>query len=153
MAGTVTIASVRVHGIRQLLVYCLGKREGDWPCHHSGKLPIDRFQAEEVLSDIERRCRCTVCGGGELICGPTTASSKLRGRAVQGGWCRLYKGVVLLPPWLVVNEIFSDEASWFFLFDVRSRPWHRNTDAHSLSSIVQHIERFCCAIGQIDPPF
>jgi hypothetical protein len=39
-------------------VYCLGKREGDWPCHHSGKLPIDRFQAEE----IERRCRCTVCG-------------------------------------------------------------------------------------------
>ena len=62
MAGTVTIASVRVHGIRQLLVYCLGKREGDWPCHHSGKLPIDRFQAGEVLSDIERRCRCTVCG-------------------------------------------------------------------------------------------
>jgi len=43
-------------------VYCLGKSEGDWPCHHFGKLPIDRFQAEEVLSDIERRCRCTVCG-------------------------------------------------------------------------------------------
>jgi hypothetical protein len=42
------------------LVYCLGKREGDWPCHHSGKLAIDRFQSEEVLS--ERRCRCTVCG-------------------------------------------------------------------------------------------
>ena len=60
MAGAVTIASVRTHGVRQLLVYCLGKREGDWPCHHSGKLPIDRFQAEEVLSDIERRC--TVCG-------------------------------------------------------------------------------------------
>jgi hypothetical protein len=40
MAGTVTIASVRAHGVRQLLVYCLGKREGDWPCHHSGKLPI-----------------------------------------------------------------------------------------------------------------
>jgi hypothetical protein len=62
MAGTVTIASVRAHGVRQLLVYCFGKREGDWPCHHSGKLPIDPFQAEEVLSDIERRCRCTVCG-------------------------------------------------------------------------------------------
>ena len=58
----VTIGSVRAHGVRQLLVYCLGKREGDWPCHHHGKLPIDRFQAEEVLSDIERRCRCTVCG-------------------------------------------------------------------------------------------
>jgi len=62
MAGSVTIASVRAHGVCQLLVYCLGKREGDWPCHHSGKLPIDRFQAGEVLSDIERRCRCTVCG-------------------------------------------------------------------------------------------
>jgi hypothetical protein len=62
MAGTVTIASVRAHGVRQLLVYCFGKREGDWPCHHLGKLPIDPFQAEEVLSDIERRCRCTVCG-------------------------------------------------------------------------------------------
>jgi len=32
----VTIVSVRAHGVRQLLVYCLGKREGDWPCHHSG---------------------------------------------------------------------------------------------------------------------
>src|SRR5262245_43800030 len=62
MTGTVTIASVRAHGVRQLLVYCLGKREGDWPCHHQGTLPIDRFQAEEVLSDIERRCRCTVSG-------------------------------------------------------------------------------------------
>jgi hypothetical protein len=62
MVGTVTIASIRAHGVRQLLVYCLGKREGDWPCHHQGRLPIDGFQAEEVLSDIERRCRCTVCG-------------------------------------------------------------------------------------------
>jgi hypothetical protein len=62
MAGSVTIATVRAHGVRQLLDYCLGKRQGDCPCHHSGKLPIDRFQAEEVLSDIERRCRCTACG-------------------------------------------------------------------------------------------
>jgi hypothetical protein len=47
LAASVTIDSVRAHGVRQLLVYCLGKREGDWPCHHQGKLPIDRFQAEE----------------------------------------------------------------------------------------------------------
>jgi hypothetical protein len=40
----------------------VGKRGGDWPCHHQGRLPIDRFQADEVLQDIERRCRCTVCG-------------------------------------------------------------------------------------------
>jgi hypothetical protein len=26
----VTIASVRAHGVRQLLDYCNGKREGDW---------------------------------------------------------------------------------------------------------------------------
>ena len=44
---TVTIASVRAHGVRQLLVYCNGKREGDWPCHHQSELPIDRFLAEK----------------------------------------------------------------------------------------------------------
>jgi len=58
----VTIASVRTHGVRQLLVYCRGKREGDWPCHHQGTLPVDRFGADEALRDIERRCRCTACG-------------------------------------------------------------------------------------------
>jgi hypothetical protein len=46
MIGTVTIASVRAHGVRQLLVYCLGKREGDWPCHHQGALPIDRLRTK-----------------------------------------------------------------------------------------------------------
>ena len=58
----VTIASVRAHGVRQLLVYCNGKREGDWPCHHHGELPIEQFSAEETLPEIQGRCRCTVCG-------------------------------------------------------------------------------------------
>src|SRR5262245_16282018 len=58
----VTIASLQSHGVRQLLVYCLGKREGDWPCHHQETLPIGRFRADEILGDIESRCRCTVCG-------------------------------------------------------------------------------------------
>ena len=40
----VTIASVRAHGVRQLLVYCNGKREGDWPCHHHGELPNRAIQ-------------------------------------------------------------------------------------------------------------
>ena len=40
----VTIASVR--GVRQLRVYCNGKREGDWACHHHGELPIEQFSAE-----------------------------------------------------------------------------------------------------------
>jgi len=25
-------------------------------------LPIDSFQATEIIGDIERRCRCTACG-------------------------------------------------------------------------------------------
>ena len=56
----VTLAPVRAHGVRQLLVYCNGKRESDWPCHHSGELPIEQFSAEETLSEIQRRC--TICG-------------------------------------------------------------------------------------------
>jgi hypothetical protein len=32
------------------------------PCHHQGTLPIGRFRADEILGDIESRCRCTVCG-------------------------------------------------------------------------------------------
>jgi len=62
MGGTITIASLQSHSVRQLLIYCLGKRDGDWPCHHSGKLSIDRFEADEVLQDIEGRYSCTVCG-------------------------------------------------------------------------------------------
>jgi hypothetical protein len=59
---SVTIASLQAHGVSQLVVYCRGKRNWDWPCHHSGELPLDRFRADEVLGDIERRCRCTACG-------------------------------------------------------------------------------------------
>jgi len=58
----VTIASVRAHGVRQLLVYCRGKREGDWSCHHEATLPVDRFADDEAVADIQRRCRCTACG-------------------------------------------------------------------------------------------
>ena len=58
----VTIGSVRAHGVRTLLVYCNGKRDGDWPCHHQGKLAVDCFEGDVALLDIERRCRCTACG-------------------------------------------------------------------------------------------
>ena len=50
-----TIASLQAHEVSQLVVYCRGKRNGYWPCHHSGELPLNRFRAEEVLGDIERR--------------------------------------------------------------------------------------------------
>jgi hypothetical protein len=58
----VTIAAIRAHGVRQLLVYCRGKRDGDWPCHHEGTSPVECFGDDEALADIERRCRCTACG-------------------------------------------------------------------------------------------
>ena len=47
-SSPVIIAPVRAHGVRQLLVYCNGKREGDWPCHHSGKLPIEQRRGNAV---------------------------------------------------------------------------------------------------------
>ena len=28
----------------------------------TGMLSVDGFEADEVLPDIERRCRCTACG-------------------------------------------------------------------------------------------
>ena len=62
MNDAVTIASVRAHGVRRLLIYCRGKRQADWPCHHEATLPVDRFADDEALADIERRCRCTACG-------------------------------------------------------------------------------------------
>ena len=59
----VTIAHVRSHGVTQLIaLFCRGRREGDWPCHHEGTLPVDLFCADDTLRDIERRCRCTACG-------------------------------------------------------------------------------------------
>lgn len=45
-----TIASLQAHGVSQLVVYCRGKRNGYWPCHHSGELPLNCFRAEEVLA-------------------------------------------------------------------------------------------------------
>ena len=58
----VTIAQVRSLGAAHLIVFCRGKREGDWPCHHQATLPIERFQATETIGEIEHRCRCTACG-------------------------------------------------------------------------------------------
>jgi hypothetical protein len=80
----VTIASLRPHGVRQLLVYCRGKREGDWPCHHSGELSIEQFSAEETLRDIERRCRCTLCGWRRADLQPDY--SRQQTTLYGGGW-------------------------------------------------------------------
>ncbi len=69
MTGPVTIASIRAHGVRQLLVHCRGKRAGHWPCHHEGMLPVDRFGADEALRDIEGDAVAPPAGGGAPTCG------------------------------------------------------------------------------------
>jgi hypothetical protein len=73
----VTIASVRAHGVGRLLVYCLGKREGDWPCHHWGELPVGRFRADEVLI-------VPSADGAGLIFDRITVSSRLNGAVPPG---------------------------------------------------------------------
>jgi hypothetical protein len=81
MSASITIAEARAAGATRLLVYCLGRRAGDWPCHHAGALPTERFRGEEALSTIARRCRCTACGWrraevrpdyGKVQAGPTS---------------------------------------------------------------------------------
>jgi hypothetical protein len=84
MSTAVTIAHVRAHGVTRLLVYCRGKREGDWPCHHAGTLPTDRFRADEVLADIERRCRCAACGWQRADLRPDY--SKQQAAPQSAGW-------------------------------------------------------------------
>ena len=64
------------------LFYCLGKRERALPCHHQGILPIDRFQAEEILNDID--AGAPSADSGELTFAPTTVSSKRLGRTLDG---------------------------------------------------------------------
>jgi hypothetical protein len=52
--------------------------------HHQGALPVDRFQADEVLQDIERRCRCTVCGWRRADLRPDYSKQQAAGQSV--GW-------------------------------------------------------------------
>jgi hypothetical protein len=80
----VTIAAVRAHGVNTLLVYCLGKREGDWPCNHQSTLPVDRFRVDECLRDIEQRCRCTKCGWRRADLRPDYSKQQIA--LYGGGW-------------------------------------------------------------------
>lgn len=86
MPEPVTVASVRAHGVRSLLIYCNGKRDGEWPCNnHQGKLAVDRFDDDVVLRDIERRCRCTACGWRRADLRPDY-SPQQKAKATAVGW-------------------------------------------------------------------
>jgi|SRR6185312_112640 len=57
-----TIGYVRDLSIRSLCVYCRGKREGAWPCHHSGVVGIAEMSSEITLASIELKLVCKACG-------------------------------------------------------------------------------------------
>jgi hypothetical protein len=80
----VTIASVRAHGVRQLLDYCNGKRESDWPCHHHGELPIEQFSAGETLSEIQRHAAARSAAGRRADLRPDY--SRQQAALYGGGW-------------------------------------------------------------------
>jgi hypothetical protein len=81
----VTIALVLGHGVRQVLVYCRGKRADNWPCHHpGGALPVGRFGADEALRTLSGDAVAPPAGGGAPTCDPTTACSGHRGLASDG---------------------------------------------------------------------
>ena len=58
----VTIASIRVHGVSRLLVYCNGKRDGDWPrasCRSSNSAQRKRcptFNAVAAARSADATC-------------------------------------------------------------------------------------------------
>jgi len=57
-----TVGYVRGLGIRTLCVYCRAKREGGWPCHHSGSIDVSTMSDGATLASIETRLACTACG-------------------------------------------------------------------------------------------
>ena len=91
MGKPLTIASLQARGVSQLVVYCRGKRTGDWPCHREGTLPIDRFQADEILGDNEQRCRCTACGWRRADLRPDYSKQEAPRQSV--GWINAAKGL------------------------------------------------------------
>src|SRR5262249_42573819 len=84
MADSVTVASVCARGVQRRRVYCLGKREGDCPCHHSGThCRLINFRLTKSLRISSAAAVALSADGGGLIRDPTTASSWRRG---GGGW-------------------------------------------------------------------
>jgi hypothetical protein len=57
-----TVGYVRGLKIGGLCIWCEGKREGDWPCHHTAEMSIDGFADDMPIASIERRLRCQKCG-------------------------------------------------------------------------------------------
>lgn len=58
IAEKVTLANMRSHGRRRVLVYC-----GNSPrCWHSATIDADAWPDDTALVDVARRMVCTECG-------------------------------------------------------------------------------------------
>lgn len=68
MTELVTIVSIRAHGVTSLLIYRLGKREGDWPC--CGNFP-PRHRANSAVSSPPALRQNQIYGAGYPSLEPT----------------------------------------------------------------------------------
>jgi hypothetical protein len=81
---TPTIGYVRSLKIGHLTVWCQGKREGGWPCHHNSTMSIEGLPDEMTIVSIERRLRCEKCGSlGQAEVRP--AWGEITSRPTSGG--------------------------------------------------------------------
>jgi hypothetical protein len=83
------LSGLQSHGIRQLLVYCLGKREGDWPAITRGSYRLIAFRLMKFCKTSSAAAVAPSADGGELTFVPTTASSKRRDKARCDGPTKL----------------------------------------------------------------
>jgi len=82
-----TIGYVRSLNIGHLSVWCEGKREGGWPCHHSGTVSIAGLPDDMTLRSIERRMLCEACGAiGAAEVRPDWSEITARPSSGAAGW-------------------------------------------------------------------
>ena len=54
----VALADIRMHGVRQLLVYC----GNAGCCRHQARLDADRWSDDMTLGELQPRMICIACG-------------------------------------------------------------------------------------------
>jgi hypothetical protein len=59
----ITLGEMRQSGLRRLLIYC-----GDYRCAHSVVMSSERWSDNVLLSDLEPKFTCRVCGSPRRRC-------------------------------------------------------------------------------------
>jgi hypothetical protein len=84
-----TIGYVRGLKVGHLCIWCEGKREGGWPCHHNSTMSIEGLPDEMTLVSIERRLRCEQCGSlGQAEVRPDWSELTSRPASTSVGWIK-----------------------------------------------------------------